>query len=388
MRILHVIPSVAPRYGGPSYAVAGYCQALARRGVTAVIATTNADGDGVLPVPTGRAIDHQGIETWFFPRHGEAFKYSPMLARWLRACVHEFDLVHVHAVFSHSSVAAGRACRVRRVPYIVRPLGSLDPWSLSRQAWKKRLLLSSAVGTLLGRAAGMHYTTEDERRLAESVAGQTPGLIIPLGVDDGLLSGPIVPAASRQTRVLALCRLHPKKQLELLIQSFQEVARTPALAGWTLTIAGDGDAAYAEKLRQLALKGPAASRITFVPWVDGAAKAQLLRESALVAAPSHQENFGLGALEALACGVPVILTPGVNISSDVADAEAGWLADATADGFGDVLRRAMTDPAERLRRSVNARQFAQKYSWDAAAIALEQRYTDIIFAAAPATERG
>ena len=386
MRVLHVIPSVAPRYGGPSYAVAGYCRALAARGIDPVIATTNADGDGVLPVPTGRATDYQGLETWFFPRHGEAFKYSPMLARWLRACVHEFDLVHIHAVFSHSSVAAGRACRARRVPYIVRPLGSLDPWSLSRQAWKKRLLMSSAVGTLLSRAAGIHYTTEDERRLAQGVAGSAPSKVIPLGVDDALLAAEVMPATARQTRVLALCRLHPKKQLELLIQSFHDVSRAPGLAGWTLVIAGSGDAAYAEKLKQLAQKGPAAARITFHAWVEGEAKAKLLRESALFAAPSHQENFGLGALEALACGVPVILTPGVNIATDVAEASAGWLADATADGLGDVLRRAMLDQADRVRRSANARQFAQAYSWDRAAMALSQWYSDIIFAASPATE--
>lgn len=386
MRVLHVIPSVAPRYGGPSYAVAGYCRALAARGVEVVIATTNADGEGVLPVPTGRATDHHGIETWFFPRHGEAFKYSPMLARWLRASVQDFDLVHVHAVFSHSSVAAGRACRVRRVPYILRPLGSLDPWSLSRQAWKKRLLLSSAVGTLISRAAGMHYTTADEQRLAQEVVGQTPGMVIPLGVDDALLGLPALPSAQRQPRLVALCRLHPKKQLELLIQSFQEVVRTPGLSGWTLTIAGTGEAAYADKLKQLAQKGPAASRITLTGWVEGHAKTSLLRESALFAAPSHQENFGLGALEALACGVPVILTPGVNIATEVAEAEAGWLADATAASFTETLRRAMVDTTERARRSANARRFAEGYGWDRAAVALLQWYTDIIFAAAPATE--
>ena len=386
MRVLHVIPSVAPRYGGPSYAIAGYCRALTAHGIEPVIATTNADGEGVLPVPIGRQTSYQGLDTWFFPRHGEAFKYSPMLARWLRACVHEFDVVHIHAVFSHSSVAAGRACRARRVPYIVRPLGSLDPWSLSRQAWKKRLLMSSAVGTLLSRAAGMHYTTEDERRLAQPVAGSAPSKVIPLGVEDALLSCEMVPAPARQMRVLALCRLHPKKQLELLIQSFHDVTRTPGLAGWTLMIAGSGDAAYGEKLKQLAQKGHAASRITFSPWVEGDAKARLLRESALFASPSHQENFGLGALEALACGVPVILTPGVNIATDVAEARAGWLADATAEGLSDVLRRAMLDQAERVRRSANARQFAQAYGWDRAALTLSQWYADIIFAASPATE--
>src|SRR5688572_15646735 len=81
VRVLHVIPSVAPRYGGPSYAVVRYCRALRLLGVRVTVATTNADGAGVLDVPTDEATEYEGVDARFFERRGEAFKYSPSLGR-------------------------------------------------------------------------------------------------------------------------------------------------------------------------------------------------------------------------------------------------------------------------------------------------------------------
>src|SRR5215471_6750454 len=112
MRVLHVIPAIAPRYGGPSQAILGMCQGLRDRGLAVLIATTDADGRGRLPVPREVEVEYRGARAVFFPRQwSEAFKYSRPLARWLDANVGRFDVVHVHAVFSHACLAAGRAAR-------------------------------------------------------------------------------------------------------------------------------------------------------------------------------------------------------------------------------------------------------------------------------------
>ena len=128
LKILHVIPSVAPRYGGPSQAIFTICRALQAEGIEVLIATTNADGDGELPVALGEQIVYQDTPTIFFSRQwSEALKYSRPLALWLERNVNNFDLAHIHAVFSHACVAAARACRKNAAPYVVRPLGTLDP---------------------------------------------------------------------------------------------------------------------------------------------------------------------------------------------------------------------------------------------------------------------
>src|SRR6266404_599149 len=150
LKVLHVIPAVAPRYGGPSQAIFEMCRALGEQGVEVLLATTSADGDSRLPVQTGAAFEYRGVRTIFFPaRLGERFNYSPALSSFLEENVEKFDVVHVHAVFSHPCLATARACRKHGVPYIVRPLGSLDPWSMRQKALRKRLMWQMAAGRML-----------------------------------------------------------------------------------------------------------------------------------------------------------------------------------------------------------------------------------------------
>ena len=156
MHALHVIPSIAPRYGGPSSAVVGMSNALQHAGVAVQIATTDADGPTRLRVPHGTSVEWAGVPTVFFPRQwSESFKYSRPLAGWLTDHVAGFDVVHIHAVFSHACLAAASACRRRRVPYIVRPLGTLDPWSLQQKTVKKQVLWHFGVRSMLNRS-GRH----------------------------------------------------------------------------------------------------------------------------------------------------------------------------------------------------------------------------------------
>ena len=191
MKVLHVIPAVAPRYGGPSQAVLGMGQALPQQGVQVLIATTDADGPRRLPVAHGSELSWQGVPAIFFPRQwSEAFKYSGQLAGWLDHHVAEFDVVHIHAVFSHACLAAADACRGARVPYVVRPLGTLDPWSLKQKPVRKQLLWHVGVKRMLHGAAAIHYTTAAEQRLAEVPLGLRRGVVIPLGVDEELFDAP------------------------------------------------------------------------------------------------------------------------------------------------------------------------------------------------------
>src|SRR5688572_3968610 len=183
MRIVHVIPAVAARYGGPSRAVFGMCAALEAEGVHTLIATTDADGRGRLRVPTRDTVRFHDIDTVFFRRQwSEGVKFSSGLADWLRRHTASFDVVHIHAVFSHSSIAAARQARRHGIPYVVRPLGSLSPWALAQKRMRKRLFWLLAVKQMLHGAAAIHYTTEPERRQAEQALGIGRGVVIPLGV--------------------------------------------------------------------------------------------------------------------------------------------------------------------------------------------------------------
>lgn len=375
MRVLHVIPAVAPRYGGPSQAVIGMCRALDARGVTTLVATTNADGPDILSVPIGVPAAFETVPTIFFPRRGEGFKFSSALARWLREHVREYDVVHIHAVFSHASLSAGRACREHGVPYILRPLGSLDPWALSRKAWRKRLLLRTSVKALIAGAAALHFMTDDEQRLARPVTGRVAGAVIPPGVDEAYLARPIVPPGDRERRIVAMTRLHPVKRIAALIDAFHVASRT--VEDWELVVAGDGDAAHRSELEQAATKGPAAGQIRFAGWLSGDAKRDCLCRAAVFALPSFQENFGMGLLEALACGVPAVVSRGVNLATSVERAGAGWLSGSNVVELAAALTEAMGDAADRARRSRAARAMAEEFTWTRTGEQLERLYESV-----------
>lgn len=370
MRVLHVVPAVAPRYGGPSEVALRSVASLREAGVEALLATTDADGEGRLPVATGEEVERLGARCIFFPRwRGESLKPSPSLAGWLKGHAGEFDVLHVHSVFSHPSLAAGRAARRAGVPYVVRPLGQLDEWSLSQHAWRKRAFLALGGRSLVERAAALHWTDESERRRAPRFAAGRPSFVAPLGVDERLFEEP--EAGEREPAVLFLSRLHPKKNVEALIDAFASLGREAE--GWRLVVAGDGEDAYVASLRS---RAAAAGRpVDFVGWLTGEQKARALGAASLFVLPSMQENFGIVVAEAMAAGTPVVVSGAVALSGDVRRADAGWVAPEDAGGLARVLSEAISSPGERVRRGSAGRSLAEgRYRWIAVARELASRY--------------
>src|SRR5262249_36485043 len=141
--------------------------------------------------------------------------------------------------------------------------------------------------------------------------------------------------------VLVLSRLHPVKGLELLIDAFAAAtAADRAVASWRLVIAGSGEPEYVQKLRAHASASLVADRIIFEGWVDGSRKSALLAGASLFALPSHHENFGMSLAEALACGVPAIVSPDVQLADEVVANGAGWVSALTLDALSNALRAA------------------------------------------------
>lgn len=387
MKVLHVIPSIAPRYGGPSRAVLEMCRALRERDVETLIATTDADGDGRLEVETGRQTSYQDVPVIFFIRQqSEAFKYSQPLARWLSAQVKDFDVVHIHAVFSHSSLAAAKACRKSRVPYIVRPLGTLDPWSLKQKRLRKNLFWYLGVRRMLREAAAIHYTAVEEQKAVEDSLGLKRGVVIPLGIEMDLISEgasetkTVQSSAIESPYILVLSRLHRKKGLEVLLPAFLSLVQRPEFAKWRLVLAGDGEASYVDSLKSLVKSCGGNGNVVFAGWLDGARRKETLSEASLLALTSYQENFGLCAVEALACGVPVLLSPHVNLAPEIEKIGAGWVAPLESSVLERTLAETLRDEGERRQRGRLGKDFVrQRFAWEAVAVELIALYQSVVY---------
>src|ERR1700677_4503086 len=169
MKILHVIPSLSPSDGGPSVALPLMARSLVGHGVQVDVATTNDNGpDNRLDVPLCQRMQRDGYGVFYFRRQTRFYKASLPLSRWLSAHVADYDLVHIHALFSHASNSAARHAARRGIPYIIRPLGVLNSWGMeNRRPLLKTLSFQFVEKSTLLHAAAIHYTSQAEKSEAE-----------------------------------------------------------------------------------------------------------------------------------------------------------------------------------------------------------------------------
>jgi glycosyltransferase involved in cell wall biosynthesis len=347
------------------------CRALQKRGVDVVLVTTDA---AMRTFQFCHALDYEGVPAIFFPNQlGQSFKYSRPLSVWLKQYVSGYELAHIHAVFNHSSVAAARECRRQDIPYVIRPLGTLDPWSMKQKPLRKRVFWSLAGASMLSGAAAVHYTSQAEKTATEDLLGVNHGQVIPLGIETVADS---TNGGHGDPYVLVLSRLHPKKGLDVLIDAFIALTRREGLSPWRLVIAGDGPVDYIALLKRKA--AAVQDRIVFAGWLDGERKEKMLRNASLLALPSYQENFGLCVMEALARSVPVLLSPHVNLANEIEAANAGWIAPVERQALTETLASALSNSGELAKRGRAGKLLSQRYSWERVATDLTELYTRIV----------
>lgn len=384
MRLLHVIPSVAAAHGGPSRAIVLMEKALVALGVSVTTATTDDDGPGRHLVCTvSRAVADGLTARWYFHKNTEFYKCAWKFVPWVRHAVRQFDVVHIHALFSFTSIVAAWAARRAGVPYIIRPLGTLTNYGRTqRRPWLKRLSLKWIEGPLLRDAAAVHFTSLDEQREAAECGVPMRGVVIPLGIeasaatDDALVRSRFV-ALQDARYLLYLSRLDPKKNVEGLLHACAQCLTQ--LPNTKLLIAGNGKPDYVASLVALASALGLDKQVIWAGHIDGELKASALAGAALFVLPSFSENFGIAAAEALMAGLPCVLGQGVAISHDVVEATAGLAVQTDPASIAAGLLQVLADPAVRATMAVNAAALARrKYSAQAMGENLLRLYTGIL----------
>lgn len=386
MKILHVLPSLSYRLGGPTQAALNTVRALRELGIDAEIATTNDDEAGLLDVPTGQRVDYHGIPVWFFSRLARFKEFIPSigLTQWLATHLREYDIIHTHYLFCYAPTVAAKLAHHHHIPYITRTIGQLSPWALQQSQRKKQIYSRLLERPILNRAAAIHCTTSAEAEDAHRFGVLTPTLVLPLGVS----AAPVAANAAAQLRdryclppdckiVLFLSRLHEKKRPDFLLRVFAQL--NPKLYGYHLLLAGSGDASYCDRLRALTHTLGIADSVTFTGFVSGVDKDILLQGSDLFALPSYSENFGIAVAEALVAGLPVVITPEIQISSAIQAAAAGLVVPGNPSDWVSALSKLLASSELRQKLGQNGRQLAQdQYSWSQISLKLAQTYQEIL----------
>ncbi len=374
MNVLHVIPSLSLVHGGPSRAVRMMERALRDAGVRVAVATTDDDGNRRVERPSGRWLDEEGGLRIYFRRWTRFYQSAPAALPWLWRHVRDFDVVHVHALFSFMSIAGATMARTRGVPFIIRPLGTLSSYGLTaRRPLLKRLSLWFIERPLLRAAAAVHCTSEAE---AKEVRALEPGArtrVIPLAVDKP--RDDVRQSESPTPVVLFLSRLDPKKNLEALLDAWPEVLATHPNA--RLQIAGEGAPDYVARLRARCDALGVTGSVDWLGHIEGGEKDRCFAAAWVFVLPSHRENFGIAVAEALAHGVPCVLSPGVAIASEVEAAGAGAVCDGTPEALAPVLTGLLNDADRREAMSGAARELARaRWSMEAMAQRLLALYEE------------
>lgn len=384
MRILHVVPGISPKYGGPTN-IPGLLRGLIRQGVETTLVTTDNDPDGRLDVPLNVPVVRDGVSCIFhhvWPIVSR-FGFAPSLFLTLKRTIRDYDLVHIHWLYNFACVAAAREAVAAGIPFVVQPRASLDPHMRRKNDLVKRAYLATIGRPLLTRAAAIVFTAEDERALA-SYRRRRPEWVIPNGLD---LTGydRLPPRGTFRTAfptvagpfLLFLGRLSHQKGLDLLLPAFERLSRArPELQ---LVLAGPDHEGYQQQVRTMAHQLGVANRVVFPGLIGGDLKLAAFVDADLFVLPSYAENFGGVIIEALACGLPVVISDQVNIHRELANAGAATVVTCSVDGVAAGIESALADTDGRRRIAVLGPTLVrERYGWDAIVPRLIAHYVDAI----------
>jgi len=337
-------------------------------------------------VPLDRPVEQDGYQVRYFRCSPfRRYKFSVVLLRWLADHAGDFDLAHIHALFSPVSSVAATIARWQRLPYLLRPLGTLDPADLRKKRQLKQLYAGLVERSNLAGAQAIHFTSAQEAAVSERFGVTTHDLVIPLGVElpnrlpdpSRVLADWCIPAD--RPLILFLSRIDPKKGLDLLLPALQQLLAEGKKFHFVLAGGNPQDPDYEQQICTQILSSALAQHTTITGFVTGDHKAALLQTADLFVLPSYYENFGIAVAEAMAVGVPVVISDQVHICNQVQQAAAGWVSTCDVLSLTQALRAALQDPIARQQRGSAARQYAlQHYSWQAIAQQTIAAYQEIL----------
>ena len=384
MKITHVIPYMHPAAGGPPVVVDRLSRELAARGHDINVLTTDLFGGQSRAWATDEARPYS-MEV-FSAAAGNGFGFSMDLWREAGRAIRNSDVVHIYTLWTFPGLAAARACRHARIPYLVMPHGMLDPHSVGRKWLKKQCYGRLLEWPSLRRARGLCYTHPEEERLASTTCHGLPrGYIVELGAETppdcprSELRTQFLerhPALRERTVVLFLGRLHSKKGLDLLIPAFDAVRRERPDAH--LLLVGPGEPAYVQSLHDEVSRRGLDRAVTFTGILSGRDKWAAMAASDLFVLPSYQENFALTVVDAIRSGLPVLVSRRVNIWKDLVDAGAARDCEPELNSVTTTLGTCLSDPEWR-HAAVRAGKalLSERFNWTTTAAQLETIYETV-----------
>lgn len=361
MKVLHVLPIFSGFCGGPVEVVTQLCNALKEQGVEVAIATTKME-----PSAEGGAIPVYSFDRQFSSFLPSEFAFSWGLKNWLKGHIAEFDLVHIHYLFTYPSTIAAYYARKHRIPYILRPTGMLNPFCLQQNLFKKIPYFLLFEKRNLRNAAAIHFVSEGEISAARNLNLSEKYILVPhgLGLEKfkgmQLLKGQFrkhYPKAAGKKIILLLARIDPIKGLDLLIPALKQLSKKRN--DFIFVLAGPEMKNYGKWVRRALTSAGLMDLTILTGLVKDTLKLALLADSDVFILPSYHENFGMAVVEAMASGLPVIISNKVNIHGLIEGFKAGIVTELDSQEIASAIDKLLSDECLRQEMSDNGRKLVE-----------------------------
>lgn len=350
MKILHVISSIDLESGGPSKSVCDLALYQAKQGVYVTV-YTQTSSNPYLEVSSIFA---------FKIIFSDSSSFKIDLQKLIE--FENFDLLHGHGIWELPVHYMAEFARKYNIPYIITPRGTLFPWALNVNKWKKKVAMLFYQKKDLDNAFCLHATSQKEADYLRDFGIKIPISVISNGLEIDEISIVKTRKVSQKRTLLFLSRVHTQKGLSFLIDAWEKLD-FGIRKNWSLEIAGNGDVRYIDLLKKNILEKGLDHEIKIIGPLFGEEKLSAFRSADLFVLPSFSENFGIVVAEALAFGVPVITTKGTPWE-ELNTYNAGWWIDIGVSPLVEALEKAfsLSDKEREVMGRNGRRLIEEKYS--------------------------
>jgi glycosyltransferase involved in cell wall biosynthesis len=360
-RVLVLINGVVDASGGNLRAAVNIAEAMALDGA---LVTFSAP---VVRAQSHRTVDLMDarIERRLFPASRPAARFGGSVRQlwWLWRNVRSFDEVQTHSLFALSAAYAIIVSAIRRVPVLLWPHGSIDPFDLRKHERFKRIIGPLVTRRLLDRCSALLFTTTHESRIAVTYGSRTPREVVALPVAPLSVEG-ANPAAWRKRHgvpgdvpvVLFLGRIDYKKRLPLLVEAVSLLEGRDA----HLVVVGDGPAPERALMADAAARCGVTNRVHVTGWLEGTDRIEAFAVGDVFALISDAENFGLSLIEAMSVGCPAVISDRVFLAEDLERAGAVVCVERDAVAAAEAIDMLLTHPEKAANMGERARELVER----------------------------
>lgn len=352
MRVLRLVAGVDPSSGGPAVSSVASACAAEQAGVATTIAIPVADRGRITVGMT--ILERYGVNAQTFEvcrvwrSKCAGYGVSGRLMRWARAEAQSFDIVHTHGAWTYTTLRGLRLAKAAGRPAVLTPHETLTNFDIAKSHFPIRLIKRGLRALYLNTFDLVIFTSRLEARDSEVERMRSRVVVIP---------HPLFAPARPQRRFrepgnAGLClgylgRFDPKKNVDLLLETIADLP--PRVV---LKVAGDGPFAASHRARARALAID--DRVEWLGFIGEEAKVPFFDSIDLLAMPSSYECFGMAAAEALAAGVPVLVSTRTGIAEMVRRHDCGYVVEPLRSDFRSALEAILTSPEDLRARGERA----------------------------------